>query len=295
MEQAGGRSAPGEAGGLHLASFRVTPCSRKTALGGSRPGRAGSRCPGDVRQRCGGEVVLQRRERDVDHPQVQDDQKLSRRHHRQHCPPPPARLRLFSLRRIVMPGVSRHDRVTAHGGRLLIRGGGNELRSAAARWRPARRRRRRAGRIPQAARRRGSPRRRRVASCRQAREQRQPVRHGANAVPATRGCRCLAGPGRSPIRPCRTSRPGSAPTRGSRRVIPVAQLADGISQLGMSPAHLVGDAAVGKGHSQVARVIDRPGHRPGPKGQSVTPTSRCPRPTFWCRAGLAVPPVAQPA
>ena len=32
-----------------------------------------------------------------------------------------------------------------------------------------------------------------------------------------------------------TSRPGSAPTRGSRRVIPVAQLADGISQFGMSP------------------------------------------------------------
>jgi hypothetical protein len=43
-EQAGGRSAPGEVGDLRLDSFRVTPCSRKTAPAGSRPGRAGSKC-----------------------------------------------------------------------------------------------------------------------------------------------------------------------------------------------------------------------------------------------------------
>jgi hypothetical protein len=43
-EQAGGRSAPGEVGDLRLDSFRVTPCSRKTAPAGSRPGRAGSEC-----------------------------------------------------------------------------------------------------------------------------------------------------------------------------------------------------------------------------------------------------------
>jgi hypothetical protein len=39
MEHAGGRSAPGEAGDLRLASFRVTSCSRTTARGGSRPRR----------------------------------------------------------------------------------------------------------------------------------------------------------------------------------------------------------------------------------------------------------------
>jgi hypothetical protein len=44
MEQAGGRSAPGHVGDLRLDSFRVTPCSRKTAPGGSRQGRAGSTC-----------------------------------------------------------------------------------------------------------------------------------------------------------------------------------------------------------------------------------------------------------
>jgi hypothetical protein len=43
IEQAGGRSAPGEVDDLRLDSFRVTPCSRKTVLGGSRPG-AGSTC-----------------------------------------------------------------------------------------------------------------------------------------------------------------------------------------------------------------------------------------------------------
>ena len=51
--------------------------------------------------------------------------------------------------------------------------------------------------------------------------------------------------------------------------MPVAQLTDGISQLGMSPAHLVGDEAVGQGHRQVVRVVDRFGHRPGPKGHYV--------------------------
>jgi hypothetical protein len=90
---------------------------------------------------------------------------------------------------------------------------------------------------PQAARRRGSPGRRRAGSSVPA-GRRTATTSTACERPATRGCRCLAGPGRSPIRPCRTSRPGSAPTRGSRRVIPVAQLADGISQLGMSPPHL---------------------------------------------------------
>lgn len=41
MEQAGRRSTPGEVGDLRLDSFRGTPCSRKTALGVSRPeGRA---------------------------------------------------------------------------------------------------------------------------------------------------------------------------------------------------------------------------------------------------------------
>jgi len=38
MKQVGGRSAPGEVGDLCLDRFRVTPCSRKTAPGGSRPG-----------------------------------------------------------------------------------------------------------------------------------------------------------------------------------------------------------------------------------------------------------------
>ena len=50
--------------------------------------------PRDVRQRRRGEVVLQRRERDVDHPQVEDGEELGRRHHRQHGPPPPAGFRL---------------------------------------------------------------------------------------------------------------------------------------------------------------------------------------------------------
>jgi hypothetical protein len=44
MKQLGGRSAPGEVGDLRLDSFRVTLCSRKTALDGSRPERAGSKC-----------------------------------------------------------------------------------------------------------------------------------------------------------------------------------------------------------------------------------------------------------
>jgi hypothetical protein len=41
LEQAGGRSAPGEATVSAFASFRVTPCSRKAAFGGSRPGAGG--------------------------------------------------------------------------------------------------------------------------------------------------------------------------------------------------------------------------------------------------------------
>ena len=53
--------------------------------------------PRNIRQRCGSKVLLQRGQRDVDYPQIQDDKELSRRHHRQHCPPPPARFRLFSL------------------------------------------------------------------------------------------------------------------------------------------------------------------------------------------------------
>jgi hypothetical protein len=47
MEQAGGRSAPGEVDDLRLASFGVMPCSRKTAPGGpsrrKRPDLGGGR------------------------------------------------------------------------------------------------------------------------------------------------------------------------------------------------------------------------------------------------------------
>jgi len=52
--------------------------------------------PRDVRQRRRGEIVLQRRQRDVHHPQVQDREELSRRHHCQHFPPTPSRVRKFS-------------------------------------------------------------------------------------------------------------------------------------------------------------------------------------------------------
>jgi hypothetical protein len=44
----------------------------------------------DPRWRRGSEVVLQRRERDVDNPQVQRDEELGRRHHREHRPPSPS-------------------------------------------------------------------------------------------------------------------------------------------------------------------------------------------------------------
>jgi hypothetical protein len=130
----------------------------------------------------------------------------------------------------------------------------SELPSAAARWRPCASSP--AARIPitQAARRRGSPGRRRAGSSVPTCQRTATTSTAwARTHAATRGCRCLGGPGRSPIRPCRISRPGSAPTRDSRRGHTVAQLADGISQLGMAPAHLSGDAAVGRGNGQVVR------------------------------------------
>ena len=145
-------------------------------------------------------------------------------------------------------------------------------------------------RIPQAARRRASPGRRRAGSS--AGEQRQPVRH-AREHALRHDVRCPAGPGRSPIRPRGTSRPGSAPARGSRRVRPVAQLADGISQFGISPRIQVmqpqARAAARLHGSSVARASSGTERSICHAGESV------PKTHVRCLAGPAVPPVAQPA
>jgi hypothetical protein len=98
-----------------------------------------------------------------------------------------------------------------------------------------------------------------AAPCRHVSEQRQPVRHGRERTPRLEVADASAGQ----VDP-RSVRAGSAvqdqrPLAIAGEVIQSHNLAEDISEVGMAPAHLAGDAAVGQGNDQVARSSIVPG------------------------------------
>ena len=127
--------------------------------------------------------------------------------------------------------------------------------------------------------------------CQQVGEQRQPVRHAGERA------RCLevgdALPGQVDARlvragPAVQDQPPLAVVGKAVPAAQLAQLADRVPQLGHIVAHLVGDGAIGQGHGQAVRVVDRPGQFDGlvTGGQGLGVVAE--QPVGVCRPGRAV-------